>query len=99
MTMIHDIAAHAAADGRPAVIFYFSDFDPAGLQMPISISRRLQAHRDQEFPDLDIQVQQVALTVEQVRTHGKPSTSRLGRAAVRAAVARGRWRAMCRCHL
>jgi hypothetical protein len=74
MTMIHAMAAHAAADGRPAVVFYFSDFDPSGLQMPISVARRLQAHRDLEFPDLNIQVQQVALNVEQVRAHGLPST-------------------------
>jgi hypothetical protein len=32
-TMIAEAVARAATDGRPAVMCYFSDFDPAGHQM------------------------------------------------------------------
>src|SRR3954452_15645772 len=42
-TLISGIAARAAADGLPDLVLYFSDFDPAGWQMPISVSRKLQA--------------------------------------------------------
>ena len=72
--MVADIARHAASDGRPIVIFYFSDADPSGWQMPISVARKLQALRDQRFPDLDVQVQPVALTPAQVKEYGLPST-------------------------
>ena len=33
----------AARDGRPMVVFYFSDCDPSGWQMPVSLYRKLQA--------------------------------------------------------
>jgi Histidine kinase-, DNA gyrase B-, and HSP90-like ATPase len=73
-TMIAEMAARAAADGRPAVALYFSDFDPSGHQMPISVSRKLQALRTLLHPDLQIEVHRVALTLEQVRELALPST-------------------------
>jgi hypothetical protein len=56
------------------VVLYFSDADPAGWQMPISIARKLQAMQVSLFPDLDFQVHRVALTPDQVREYGLPST-------------------------
>ena len=44
-TRIAELAARAAEDGRPAVVLYFSDHDPSGWQMPISVSRKLQVFR------------------------------------------------------
>jgi len=73
-TLIHGMAERAAVHGRPAVVFYFSDFDPAGHQMPISVSRKLQALKLLEFPDLSIEVHHVALTLEQVVALDLPST-------------------------
>ena len=73
-TMIAELAARAVDDGRPAVVLYFADFDPAGHQMPISFARKLQALRDLEHHELDIQVHAVALTLAQVRDLGLPST-------------------------
>jgi hypothetical protein len=73
-SQIHTLASHMAEDGRPAIVFYFSDADPAGWQMPISVARKLQAFRDLRFPDLSIQVHPVALTPEQVESYGLPST-------------------------
>jgi hypothetical protein len=73
-TMIHGMAARAVEDGRPAVVLYFSDFDPAGHQMPISVSRKLQAFRLLEFPSLSIEVHHVALTLDQVVALELPST-------------------------
>ena len=71
-TMVHNAAARAVADGRPAVILYFVDFDPSGHQMAISVSRKLQALRTLFFPGLDIRLHRVALTRAQVE--GLPST-------------------------
>lgn len=73
-TQLHEMARHAAEDGRPLVVFTFSDADPAGHQMPISISRKLQALRDLLFPDLKFEVRPVGLTVEQAKQLDLPST-------------------------
>ena len=73
-TLIHRIAKDADDDGRPLVMFTVADCDPAGHQMTVSIGRKLQAFRDLLFPDLQFEVVPVALTVEQVRDLGLPST-------------------------
>jgi hypothetical protein len=44
-TMIHQMAKTGAQDGRPMMVLYFSDCDPAGWQMPVSVGRKLQAFR------------------------------------------------------
>lgn len=73
-TLIYDVAKRAAADARQAVILYFSDFDPSGHQMAISVSRKIQALCDLRFPDLEIELHPVALTLEQVEELNLPST-------------------------
>jgi hypothetical protein len=73
-TLIAELAARAITDERPTIVFYFSDFDPSGHQMPISVARKLQALRDLKYPGLDVQVLPVALTLEQVRELSLPST-------------------------
>ena len=42
--------AGRADDGRPAIVLYFSDFDPSGFNMATSVARRLQALRDLHHP-------------------------------------------------
>lgn len=74
-TRIAELAARADEDGRPAAVLYFSDHDPSGWQMPISVSRKLQALRDLLHPSrLDIQVHHAALTAEQARELDLPTT-------------------------
>jgi hypothetical protein len=53
---------------------YFSDFDPSGWQMPISVARKLQAMRTLRHSSLEIEVHRVAMTLDQVRSLGLPST-------------------------
>jgi hypothetical protein len=55
-------------------MFTLTDCDPAGSQMSVSIGRKLQAFRDLLFPKLRFEVVPVALTVDQVRELGLPST-------------------------
>jgi hypothetical protein len=56
-----------AANGRPLVVFTFSDFDPSGhWDMPTVIGRKLQTFQASHFPGLDFKVVVAALTVEQV---------------------------------
>lgn len=73
-TMVAELAARANDDGRRCAVLYFSDFDPAGHQMPVSVARKLQALRDLEYPTLEIEVHVVCLTLEQVKRLGLPST-------------------------
>jgi hypothetical protein len=73
-TLIYRIAKDAAEDGRPLVLFTFSDCDPSGWQMPVSIARKLQAFRDLLFPELEFEVVPVGLLPDQVAEFGLPST-------------------------
>jgi hypothetical protein len=73
-TLIYELAARCALDPRPSVVLYFSDFDPSGYQMPISVARKLQALHDLHYPSLKMQLHQVALTLPQVRAWNLPST-------------------------
>lgn len=54
-TLIYQLAKVGAEDGRPMVVFYFSDADPAGWQMPISVSRKLQAFTALGTVDVPVQ--------------------------------------------
>jgi hypothetical protein len=73
-TLLYRMASLGDEDGRRLVVLCFSDCDPAGWQMPISIGRKLQALRTLAFPLLDFEVHRVALTPDHVRAHGLPST-------------------------
>jgi hypothetical protein len=70
----YGIAARADHDGRPLRILYFTDFDPGGWQMPVSLARKLQAHIVREFPNLDVRLIRVALTLDQVELHELPDS-------------------------
>jgi hypothetical protein len=73
-TQCYLMAKNGARDGRPMIVLYFADCDPAGNQMAISLTRKLQALQEIEFGDLEFEIHQVALTVDQVREYGLPST-------------------------
>jgi hypothetical protein len=73
-TRIWQMARDAAADARPLIVFCFADFDPAGVQMSVSIARKLQGLKTLEFPDLRGQVVPVALTLEQALEQRLPTT-------------------------
>jgi hypothetical protein len=68
------MAREAKADGRMMVVFCFSDFDPAGWQMPVSIGRKLQAFETWKYPGLEFQVVPVSLLPEQVAAYDLPQT-------------------------
>jgi hypothetical protein len=65
-THLYDIAARGAADGRETVVFTFTDADPAGYWMPCVVARKLQALRENWFPEFSFRVQPVGLLPEQV---------------------------------
>ena len=74
-TLLSGIEQRAAADGRPLIVLYYSDFDPSRYNMPSSVARKLQALKKLRGHDaLQIQVHAAALTYEQVSRFDLPST-------------------------
>lgn len=58
---------------RPARVFYISDFDPAGLSMPVAVARKMEFWL-QEHDDLDVSLSALVLTPEQCRHYNLPRT-------------------------
>jgi hypothetical protein len=73
-TLIYRIGETAAADGRPMVVLYFADCDPAGHQMILSVTRKLQALKVLLPGMPDFETRRAALTPAQVGEYGLPST-------------------------
>jgi hypothetical protein len=74
-TLLYSMARIGAEDGRPMRVLCFSDCDPAGWQMPISIARKLQALIEGGFfGGLEVEVYRVGLTPDHVMEYGLPST-------------------------
>lgn len=59
---------------RPCRIFYISDFDPAGYGMPISVARKIEFFLSDLGASLDIRLDPIALTRDQVTAYRLPRT-------------------------
>jgi hypothetical protein len=70
--LVYQIAKIGADDGRPMVVLYFSDCDPAGWNMPIEVGWKLAAFKASLFPELEFRQYRALLTPEQVRQHDLP---------------------------
>lgn len=75
-TLLHQMARSGVAEYplRRMIVLCFTDADPGGWQMPLSIARKLQAFKALKFDGLDFEVHRVALTPDQVREYQLPST-------------------------
>lgn len=67
-------AAEAAAAGHAVRIFYLSDFDPAGDAMPVAVSRQLEFWKEIYGNGVDIKLEPLGLTLEQVQKYNLPTT-------------------------
>lgn len=61
-----------AAAGKPARVFYISDFDPAGDGMPVQVARQLEYWFSDYAPEVDIKLIPLALTFDQARHYRLP---------------------------
>jgi hypothetical protein len=68
-----DRAIASAENGHSVRIFYLSDFDPCGQDMPASVSRKIE-FEIRERDDLDIELFPLALTHEQCVRYQLPRT-------------------------
>lgn len=73
-SLVYEVLKAANDDGRPLVVHQLGDFDPAGNQMAVSTARKMQALRDSLFPEMDVMVNAIGLTLEQCRQWNLPST-------------------------
>jgi hypothetical protein len=73
-TACKNLVDRAIASGRPVRILYISDFDPGGRSMPVAAAVKIGFEAMKSGVDLDIRVEQVALTEEQCRKYELPRT-------------------------
>lgn len=60
---------------KPGRILYISDFDPAGIGMPTAVARKIEWYQrtfPEQFGDLDVRLDPIALTAEQVAEYKLP---------------------------
>ena len=67
-------AQRIADVGRPGVLLYISDFDPAGQCMPVSLARKLEYFVRELDLCQNVRVVPIALTQEQCRAYRLPRT-------------------------
>jgi hypothetical protein len=73
ITAVVDFMNRVREAERQARILYVSDYDPAGVGMPISVARKIEFfQRVEGHGDLDIRLQPIVLTVEQVGEYDLP---------------------------
>jgi hypothetical protein len=74
LTRCDELIERAEASQRPVRVLYISDFDPAGLNMPVAAARKIEfAIRNGEL-DIDVQVRPIALTLAQCQEFNLPRT-------------------------
>jgi hypothetical protein len=75
VTHCYQFVQRAREIGRPVRVLYISDFDPAGLSIPVACARKVEffLYRD-GLDDLDIQVRPIALTHEHCLEFSLPRT-------------------------
>lgn len=66
-------AINQNANGRPVVIFYIGDYDPAGVLIDVALERELRAHLDQ---DISLHFKRIAITEAQIALYDLPSKPR-----------------------
>ncbi len=68
------LAKRLQASGKPARIFYISDYDPAGQSMPVAVARKLEFFIRSEGLDIDARLFPLVLSRDQVQQFGLPRT-------------------------
>jgi hypothetical protein len=64
----------AKRSGRPVRVLYVSDFDPAGLSMPVAVARKIEFGLRDSSSMVDVQVRPVVLTQKQCEQYSLPRT-------------------------
>lgn len=74
ITAVDDCVKRVVTAERPARIFYISDFDPAGVNMPVSVARKLEYY-SRKYDDIpNIRLKHLVLTKDQCVEYRLPRT-------------------------
>ncbi len=74
ITAVDDCVKRVVRAERPARIFYISDFDPAGENMPVSVARKLEYY-SRKYDDIpNIRLKHLVLTKDQCIEYRLPRT-------------------------
>lgn len=71
VTAVKSLFHRVSGIGLPVRILYLSDFDPGGLSMPVAVARKCEFFL-QERPDIDLKLQPILLSADQVREYELP---------------------------
>lgn len=74
ITRIVEMLQRVAEHGKPARIFYISDFDSSGEGMPVQVARQSEFFIPRMAPGADLKLEPLALTAAQVRRYSLPRT-------------------------
>ena len=72
ITSVVDLLKRVRAGGKPARVFYISDFDPAGDGMPVAVARQIEYWLAEYAPEAEIALQPLVLTRDQARDYRLP---------------------------
>lgn len=72
VTRVYDFLQRVKEIGKPAHIFYISDYDIAGQSMPKAVARKIEYFNLIEGLDLDISLEPIAITPEQIKKYDLP---------------------------
>jgi hypothetical protein len=72
LTHCHQVVERVLRHRRRTRILYISDFDPAGCGMPVSVARKIEHIVRRDGHDLDIRLDPLVLTHEQVERYRLP---------------------------
>lgn len=74
ISMVKDFLDRTVRSGRPARILYISDYDPAGLGMPVSIARKIEwfIANFEEYSELEVKLEAIVMTADQVAQYNLP---------------------------
>lgn len=67
---VYEAARAIAGDGRPAVIYILSDFDPGGFRIAGKVDTEMRDHLGHDY---DLTVRRIAVTPEQIRDWRLPT--------------------------
>ena len=71
-TFVYEAAQEIKYIGKPTVLIYLGDFDPAGLLIDQDIIRKLREH----LPDQEVELRRLAITAEQIEQYSLPTKPR-----------------------
>ncbi len=74
ITLVINTIKRIESIGKPARLFYISDFDPAGQSMPVAVARKLEYFLKNKDLNVDIQLYPIVLTLDQVIKYRLPRT-------------------------